>query len=128
MGSTRSVANTSAFENLKSRGLEIISNDTLRQAITNVYSNVYYSMVDFETKDDHQHQYQVLWPEVIKALNITEMWQEGKPIDNQRIKKNYPFRNAVTTNIFFRKYMIERYNGLNKSVNELIKKIDQELK
>ena len=40
-GSTAFIKNTSAYENLKSIGFNLISNDSLRQQITRVYSEKY---------------------------------------------------------------------------------------
>lgn len=82
---TRTLPNTSAYENLKSRGLEIITNDSLRQNITSLYSFSYYNLIDFEKQDDHPFQYQLFMPEVSKALNFQTIWGSAEPID----KKNY---------------------------------------
>jgi hypothetical protein len=51
--STRSLPNMSAYESLKSKGLEIISSDSLRANITYVYSFSYPNAIDFEHADDH---------------------------------------------------------------------------
>jgi hypothetical protein len=132
--STRTMANLSAYENLKSRGLEIISNDSLRQRITKLYEFDYYNAIDFETKDDHQFQYQILMPEVIKSLNITEFnIVEGnvngfaKPINKELIMNNISFRNAVRLNHTFRELMTLTYQNLKVSVEECINHIDFEL-
>lgn len=128
LGSTRSIVNLSAYENLKSRGLEIISNDSLRQIITKVYSTSYNNIIDFEFQDDHRHQYNVLWPAVVQSINIKTMWTEASPIDIHKIKSNYQLKNAISTNIFIRKYMINNYKKLKIEVLNLIDQIEQELK
>jgi len=127
LGSTRSVANMSAYENLKSRGLEIVSDDSLRQNITYVYSTAYHNIIDFEKQDDHPHQYEVLWPEVMKTIHVKEMWADGAPINLQKIKKNYPLKNAISTNISFRKHMLGWYKGLLTEVDNLMAEIEKEL-
>lgn len=97
--STRTLPNTSAYDHLKSRGLEIISNDTLRQQITTLYSFRYHNIIDFEVQDDHPFQYEIFMPEVNQSIEIVEVWEEGVPIDEKRIRQNIRLKNALTTNI-----------------------------
>jgi hypothetical protein len=103
---TRTLPNTSAFENLKARGLEIISNDSLRQSITTLYSFTFANLMDFEKQDDHAFQYQVFVPEVSKALKIVAIWGNAEPINNKGIFENHEFKNALITNIFLRETML----------------------
>jgi hypothetical protein len=124
---TRTLPNTSAYENLKSRGLEIITNDTLRQNITSLYSFSYANLIDFEKQDDNSFQYGLFIPEVYKVLNIQSVWKSAEPIDGQKLLDNYQLKNAITTNIFLRKYMLTQYNGLYKSVENCINQINNEL-
>lgn len=51
--STRTLPNNSTYETVKSRGLDIISNDSLRQQITTLYDFYFKNLIDFETQDDH---------------------------------------------------------------------------
>lgn len=124
---TRTLPNSSAYENLKSRGLEIVSNDSLRQQITKLYSFTYHNLIDFEKQDDNSFQYEILMPEVSKAIEIIKVWEVGKPIDRQNIFDNIPLKNALTTNILLRETMLSWYIGLKKGVQDCIKKIDAEL-
>jgi hypothetical protein len=127
LGSTRSIANSSAYENLKSRGLEIVTKDSLRIAITSIYEIEYHNVIDFEMQDDHKHQYEILWPEVMKAVNISEMWKSAIPVGKQNLKENYQFKNAIVTNVFIRKYMLSNYTDLEEQVTKVIKQIELEL-
>ncbi|WP_242082867.1 DUF6090 family protein [Aestuariivivens sediminis] len=135
--STRTLANMSAYENLKSRGLEIITNDSLRQRITKLYEFDFYNAIDFEMKDDHQFQYQILIPEVTKSLNISEFNVDNaqgsingfaKPINNESLMNNYSFRNAIRLNHTLRELMTLIYQNLKVSVEDCINQIDHELK
>jgi hypothetical protein len=125
---TRTLPNISAYESLKSRGLEIITNDTLRQNITSLYSFLYHNVIDFEKQDDNSFQYGLFIPEVSKAFNIQTVWKSAVPIEEQKIPDNYQLKNAITTNILIRKYMLTQYYELKKSVGNCINQIDTELK
>ena len=113
----------SIYENLKSRGLEIIANDSLRQRITKLYEFDFYNVIDFETKDDHEFQYQILIPEVIKALRIIEFnnyrgYVNGlaKPTNKELLMNNYSFKNALKLNYTLREIMTAMYQGLKEDV------------
>jgi len=127
MFTARTLPNTSAFENLKARGLEIISNDSLRQSITTLYSFTFANLMDFEKQDDHAFQYQVFIPEVSKALKIAAIWGNAEPINDEGIFENHEFKNALITNIFLRETMLSYYYGLREKIEETISQIDQEL-
>ena len=127
LGSTRSIVNISGFQNLTSKGLEIVKTDSLRKRITEVYSTFYQNIIDFEFQDDHKHQYEILWPEVINAIEIESMWENAKPINKVEILNNYKLKNAISTNIFFRKYVLEKYKSLYENVTKLIGQIESEL-
>jgi hypothetical protein len=127
MGSTRTVVDLSAYESLKSKGFEIIQNDSLRQSITKLYSTTYHNIIDFEIQDDHRHQYDVLWPEIIKSIHVIEMWSDGKPIDEIEIKNNFQLKSAISTNISMRNYMISNYKNINMLVLDLIDHLEEKL-
>lgn len=125
--STRTLPKKSAFESLRSKGLEIISNDSLRSELTLIYSVSYHDAIDFETKDDHPFQFQVLWPEVLKVIEIDSLGKAARPVNYPRLKNNITFKNALTANLTIRKYMIDKYYALELKVANLIQLIDKEL-
>jgi hypothetical protein len=125
---TRTLPNNSTYENLKSRGLEIISNDSLRQQITKLYSYVYHNIIDFEKQDDNSFQYGIFMPEVSKAIEITKVWENGNVIDEQHIFDNIQLKNALVTNIKLRETMLSWYKNLKREVEKTIHQIEQELK
>ncbi len=125
--STRTLPNEGAYESLKGKGLEIISNDSLRKNITTLHEFDYYNAIDFEIQDDHPFQFDVLWPEVIKAIEIDSLGKAAKPINYSDLQKNIPFKNALASNLSYRKLMLDLYHGLKKKVSSLILFIEEEL-
>jgi len=131
---TRTLINTSAYENLKSRGLEIISNDSLRMSITRLYAFEFHNLVDFETKDDHVFQYSQFLPEITNALKINSLNpNEGfvsgaaEPIDITGIKDDISFKNTLLINLVLRQYMVDNYENLIEMVKDEIQEIEAEL-
>lgn len=124
---TRTLPNMSAFESLKSRGVEIITNDSLRKNITTLYSFTFQNIVGFENLDDHPFQYQLFIPTVSKALNIITVWENASPINQLQLLENYQLKNVITINILIRQHMLSYYYDLNKEINKTISDIDTEL-
>ena len=132
---TRSIVNYSAFEALKSQGIEIITNDTLRRMITNLYSFHYHDAIDFEIQDDHALQYQVVLPAVQKnvklrplpGVNKSGAQHLGSPIDLPSLRNNDEFKNALILNIELRNYILGTYRKLERKVKECQEKLGAEL-
>ena len=130
---TRSVMNYSAYETLKSRGLEIISNDSLRMMITQLYSFSYHNVIDFEKQDDHALQYAVVMPAVIQKIVMRPITGQrmvlshGRPKDFAVLKTDDLFKNAVRMNLDLRVYMLGNYRGLAEKVAACRERIRIEL-
>ncbi|RMB56325.1 hypothetical protein EAX61_14665 [Dokdonia sinensis] len=130
---TRSVVNYSAYETLKAKGLEIITNDNLRKSITKLYSFYYQNVIDFEIQDDHALQYQIVIPTVLSRVEVRKKEgaiagdQLAKPINFEELKNDVEFKNAIVMNEDLRVYMINNYKGLEKEILECVKLINDEL-
>lgn len=115
---TRSVVNFSAYETLKARGLEIITNDSLRKAITHLYSFSYHNAIDFEKQDDHAMQYEVVIPAVVNKVvfhpqeDVRMAMRSAEPRDFEALKNDDDFKNALMLNADLRAYMLGMYRGL----------------
>lgn len=126
--STITVPNTNAYESLKSKGFEIISSDSLRAEITELYTFSYKYIMDFETVDDHAHQWSVVWPEVMRTVEIDSLTVSATPLNFENLQDDASFKNMLTTNLTLRGHMIAQYKMLRKKVINLIRHIDRELK
>ena len=131
---TRSVVNYSAYETLKSKGLEIVTNDNLRKAITKLYSFYYQNVIDFEIQDDHAMQYQIVMPTVLSRIEVRKKdnnsitgEQLGKPINFETLKNDVEFKNAIVMNEDLRVYMLENYRQLEQNILECTALINDEL-
>ncbi len=131
---TRSVVNYSAYETLKSKGLEIVTNDSLRKAITKLYSFYYQNVIDFEIQDDHAMQYQIVMPTVLSRIEVRKKdnnsitgEQLGKPINFETLKNDVEFKNAIVMNEDLRVYMLNNYRQLEQNILECTGLINDEL-
>lgn len=119
------LANTGAYETLKSRGLETITNDSLRLAITTLY-DVEYDRV--QTLDDFAMKVYVsqTLPFLHKHFRQTGRYLE--PLDFEKLKKNNEYRELVQYVRYSSGYDVENYQSLQKRVQNLTQQIEQELR
>jgi hypothetical protein len=120
--------NTSTWENLKSVGLDLISNDSLRNNISNLYSNRYQYLENLEKGLDDKYQWDFLYPQILKHINLEELWVSGTPRNYEKWIKDEEFYEAIKLNLKFRYYMQNQYENNHKLVLSLEEQIDRHLK
>jgi hypothetical protein len=104
------------YENLKSRGLNIVKSQSLRKEISELYEYKYYFMVEDirEAIVNIQKQHS---DEILEKL-IGEPWNSKEPIDLIALQNDMKFQNVLTSIIFTRSWT--NYN-LEKGKQEIIK-------
>lgn len=123
-GNFQLVENTSAWENLKSIGLDLISNDSLRSTISYLYSVKYIYLDNVERKDD-KFQFDYLYPEIIEHLSTEGFGRPGSPRDYKKMLSDEKFIEILKMNISFRDFMQDQYEEVRDLIVTLIEQIDQ---
>jgi hypothetical protein len=127
MGSTALTTNTSAFDNLKSIGFDLIQNDSLRKSITGLYSERYTYLVRIENDADNKFSMEQLIPQISEKLIMDTLWVSARPLNLESLRKDTSFKGMVRMNISFRDFMIRTYEGIERRIISLIEQIDREL-
>ena len=126
-GNTQLTANTSAFDNLKSIGFNLIRNDSLRQMITTLYSERYTYLRNLEFEADGKLQFDHILPQLMAKVVMDTVWVSGQPIDPEALMDDASFKGWLRMNIFFRGYMIGQYQEVEQRVLALQGMIDREV-
>ena len=118
------VINTSAFENLKSVGMDQITNDSLRVKISTIYSNVYPQILLTSQRVIHflEDQLRPLINDHYKLL------QYRTQHDLDYFRSNHPFINRINWLHRDRSWVLKTLNESIPRIEILMKEIDQELK
>jgi len=128
-----SIQNTSGYENLKSRGLELIENDSLRTAIISLYENDYQTLKkleeDYYEMQFHENYFQKL--NNIIAPNL-QFDKEGKitgielPVDIDKNDKNIllSYLWKVEEN---REFILRFYGEIQINITKLKERIESEI-
>jgi hypothetical protein len=112
--------NTAAWENLKSVGIDLISNDSLRSAVARLYSTRYQYLENLERGLDDRFQWDQLYPQILEHLNMDTMWVSASPVDHEALVDDREFREVLKMNIFFRKYMQGQYSRVADEVRLIL--------
>ena len=120
--------NKATYENLKVIGINLISNDSLRAAISNLYEGRYfYTQKYFET--EYQIDQQKFGDFYLKEMEEYSFFKYAKPIDNSSLIGNKEFRNLI----MHKKLKINGWYKVQFELNiqkarQLIEMIETELK
>ncbi|WP_411766164.1 DUF6090 family protein [Winogradskyella sp. A3E31] len=125
---------SSAYEELKAKGVEIISNKKLRREITTMY-DLKFDVIESEVEVwDSQLLSSAIYPLHTSLFRkyFPENWsvfedEYAKPTNYQNLLDNDTFRNLLSELISLRNYSIVINESLEKDLESLIKEIENEL-
>ena len=120
--------NMSTYDHLKSRGMDLIQNDSLRRHITTVYSERYYYIEKMELEYDNPYQLNQVVPQLNSKLILNKNEKMGRPINFSQLQEDDLFKGTLRMNADIRAEMIRHYKSLSKDLQSLIDHIDRELK
>jgi hypothetical protein len=115
------------YENLKRTGIQLISNDTLRNAVSDLYEGRYKYLEEY-MNTEYQFDRQTLGEYYLKEMQEYALLKYAKPVDANRLIADQEFRNLL----MLRKMKIEgwfetQYEISMKSADRVIEMIDKEI-
>lgn len=114
-----------AYETLKSKGLDIIQNDSLKNAITEIYEQNFPFVIG-ELKVEWELYQSLVLPFVAKNILYINA-DIARPNNYHSLKTNDEFHNIMGLKMVTRNYSIQFAERTKEKVNSLIDKIDKEL-
>lgn len=116
----------SAYETLKSMGLDIIRNDSIRLGIIEIYEEIF-PWVTLEYRAEWElHQSSGL-PFVMKYIHYKAS-SRARPNDFEKLRHNTEFHNLLGYKLVTRQHSVYFSSEARKKVISLISKIDKELR
>jgi hypothetical protein len=119
--------NTSAYDNLKSIGFDLIQNDSIRIALTNLHSITYTQIAKFEQELAADNQTMVITPVILKRVRFIKAWSEGEPIDHQALMDDTEFIEIVRWKAITSWYVSVFHKRAIRESGMLIRRIKREL-
>lgn len=128
-----SVQNSSGYETLKSRGLELVQNDSLRSEIISLYEYDYHTIKTME-EDYFEMQFTENYSKEFNEVITPHFefdYNGGISKFNLPIELNEKQRNKLLTYLFKmavnRRSMIFFYSSIKKKIENIRQKVDQEI-
>ena len=127
LGGTYFTKNTSAYDNLKSIGFQIIRNDSLRFRITELYSTKYNYLDILEEDFLDNFYWNNLHPLIMSNIITDTTWVSAKPINQMELAMNHEFKENIKRNMEWLRFMINLYVEIEEEIGTFINQIDSEI-
>jgi hypothetical protein len=118
--------NTSAYDNLKSSGFDLISNDSIRIALTNLHGISYELLRKSEEEFARDNHNMMVLPVLTTRLKM-ERWFHAVPLDLEALINDIQFRETVRWRGINMNYMYGNTKSARDRVSRLIVMIEKEL-
>ena len=120
--------NYSAYETLKTKGVDLIQNDSLTNAIINIYDNEFAYLINDWDKWEWNTNQTITMPLFVKHFERDSIHPEiARPNDFNALKANKEFSNLISTLLFLRSKGVREGNRIGLKVDTLITAIEKEL-
>lgn len=116
-----------AYEVLKSKGVELIHNDSLRMSVVNLYENVFAYLIDDYDRTEWNYHQSVVMPFSSRHMESNVHNYGARPNNFEALKKNVEFTNILSNLISARNWGLEVYQFTYDEVADVQKQIQQEL-
>jgi len=118
--------NISSYESLKSLGIDLISNDSIRQQITHLYAVSYELMATLEERA-LTHTYETMNASIAQHLYMVDILSSYIPLDVSRLRESNEFRHNQLIFLAFSALQLGTYNNIKDELLNLIELIEKEL-
>ena len=118
--------NPAAYESLKTIGIDLIGNDSLRQNITRVYT-VVYTHVKANEKMLFNFIFDELYPALSEHLHTIIPREMAVPVNLDALRQDNSFKEDLSMSIFIYNITLRSFERGNESIRSLITDIEEEL-
>ncbi len=119
--------NQTTYESLKQMGLYLISNDSLRISISDLYANQYTKYIKFEDMYMIENYNNFIKPLYISEFISLKFRTSALPRSYNQFMNNPRYKVLLNWNVEMYKSFIIQQSGLKEKVKELIIQIDKEI-
>ncbi|PHN04670.1 DUF6090 family protein [Flavilitoribacter nigricans] len=123
-GFTFLVSNDGPYETLKSRGLETVTNDSLRLQIATYYDLDYDKLLTNES-EHRRHYANYMKPKLMEHFLLKDY--QMQPIDYNALIQDFDFRQILYWASATDEYLLHFYQHLNREGNRLLANIKTEI-
>jgi hypothetical protein len=121
--------NYSAYETLKTKGVDLIENDSLKKQITTIYDNEFAFLIGDWDRWEWNINQTISMPFFVKHFSRDSIHKEiAKPNDFEALKTNKEFSNLISLLLTTRRKGVREGIRIGLEIDTLISSIEKELK
>lgn len=124
MGTSIFFSNSGPYETLKSRGMEIITNDSIRLEIS-LYYDFEYEKIQSSEKEHYEHFQQYIKPLLMKNFEFVN--HRPVPLDYEKLMDDFDFKQTVYWALVTDSYMLDLYKNLKVKGTSLREHLNAEI-
>lgn len=124
-GFTFLVSNDGPYETLKSRGLETISNDSLRLQVATYY-DLDYDVLHTNEREHREHYSNYMKPKIMEHFHLRDY--ELVPLDYQALIRDFDFKQILYWASGTDEYLFRFYKYLDEKGNRLLANLEAEIR
>ena len=124
-GLTTFLSNSGPYETLKSRGLEIITNDSIRLKISGYY-DLGYEHIHSNEIEHHQHYRLYIKPKLMQHFSLKDY--RLLPLDYEALKADFEFIQIIYWARRTDSFMLDIYEKMYLTGTDLLKNLEEEIK
>jgi hypothetical protein len=117
---------STGYQLLLSEGVNIVSNDSIRQNISTIYGAVYEWLRDF-LKDRQYLNNQPLFDDMMKKFKTFEIMNRAVPGNYEELKGDEDFKVLVQQNAYVINLTLGLYDGIVEDSKRLIDELESEI-
>jgi hypothetical protein len=118
--------NTTAYENLKSIGFNLIRSDSLRMAITHYYTVQVALLLTVEREFGSESLAHHIIPALVKHIRVVG-WGDARPNDHASLMNDMEFQNVMRWKVLAMHHSAGEYENGRKNAAVLIALLEREL-
>jgi len=119
--------NQTTYETLKQQGIDLISNDSLRNLVSNLYSNRFKAYQTFEDTYMVNHYFNYIKPMMVSEFTSFEFTSKAIPKNYNEFIKNPEYKQILIITVDIYTNFIRMQSNLKTEVQEIIDVIDKEV-
>lgn len=119
--------NQTTYETLKQSGIELISNDSLRSSVSDIYSNRFKSYQTFENTYFVNHYINHIKPMIVSEFTSFRFTSYAHPKNYNQFIKNPEYKQILNMTIDISESFILMQSNLKTEVQNIIDSIDNEI-
>ena len=118
--------NTVGYENLKSRGVSLIKDDLLRNAISELYENTYFGIA-INIRPSIQSIQEIHMNQLVSKIKHQELYVTAEPINLQLLQHDLQFQETLKRVVHSRKWTNTYFEEGKLEMKKVLEQIEKKL-